>query len=155
MEKTGADFTTATRLMYGVIGAAPDLRDWKVIMESSDPLSALKAANGLLLEGDSAGFINSSLASYGYKDITSDQIMARSKNLAIVKGVKNSAGYQPYNLNIVDDSGRYGKAVYWDRETVQQSIEDYNINSSQLSDLLKAAEDGKIAEKMQYIPGGI
>ena len=52
MSKTGATFQDATGLLYGVIGANTDLRDWEQIMSSNDPLSAARAATYQLYNSD-------------------------------------------------------------------------------------------------------
>lgn len=48
MAATGADFKTASSVLYGVIGSNQDLRDWSAIMSSPDPVAAARAATGAM-----------------------------------------------------------------------------------------------------------
>lgn len=52
MQATGADFSTASSLLYGVIGSNTDYRDWNAIMGSSNPLQAARQATGALYGSD-------------------------------------------------------------------------------------------------------
>jgi hypothetical protein len=44
MDATGVDAATASSMLYGVVGANNDVRDWGSIMSASDPLSAARQA---------------------------------------------------------------------------------------------------------------
>lgn len=44
MDATGADFLTASNVIYGDVGANLDTRDWGAIMASADPLGSAKTA---------------------------------------------------------------------------------------------------------------
>ena len=44
MDATGVDAATASSMLYGVVGANKDVRDWGSIMSASDPLSAARQA---------------------------------------------------------------------------------------------------------------
>ena len=46
MRATGADFSTASSLLYGVVGSNTDYRDWNAIMASGDPVQAARQAYG-------------------------------------------------------------------------------------------------------------
>ena len=46
MRATGADFSTASSLLYGVVGSNTDYRDWNAIMASGDPVQAARQATG-------------------------------------------------------------------------------------------------------------
>ena len=46
MDATGADAATASELLYGVVGANRDTRDWSSIMSASDPIAAASRATG-------------------------------------------------------------------------------------------------------------
>ena len=52
MKATGADFSTASSLLYGVIGSNTDYRDWNAIMASSDPVQSARQATGALYNSD-------------------------------------------------------------------------------------------------------
>ncbi len=52
MKATGADFSTASSLLYGVIGSNTDYRDWNAIMASGDPVQAARQATGALYNSD-------------------------------------------------------------------------------------------------------
>jgi len=44
----GVDSTTASELLYGVVGANKDTRDWDAIMASGDPIAAARAATAAM-----------------------------------------------------------------------------------------------------------
>ena len=52
MKATGADFSTASSLLYGVIGSNTDYRDWNAIMAAGDPVLAARQATGALYNSD-------------------------------------------------------------------------------------------------------
>lgn len=52
MKATGADFSTASSLLYGVIGSNTDYRDWNAIMAAGDPVQAARQATGALYNSD-------------------------------------------------------------------------------------------------------
>ena len=52
MRATGADFSTASSLLYGVVGSNTDYRDWNAIMASGDPVQAARQATGALYNSD-------------------------------------------------------------------------------------------------------
>jgi hypothetical protein len=51
MDKTGADFLTASDMLYGVIGSNQDTRNWNSIMAASDPLAAARQATNAMYGG--------------------------------------------------------------------------------------------------------
>lgn len=46
MDRTGANFTDASELLYGVVGSNTDVRNWAAIMASADPITAARQATG-------------------------------------------------------------------------------------------------------------
>jgi len=48
MDATGVDAGTASELLYGVVGANRDTRDWSSIMSASDPVAAASQATGAM-----------------------------------------------------------------------------------------------------------
>jgi len=44
MDSTGATFAVAAELLYGVVGSNTDVRDWKAIMASNDPVTTARQA---------------------------------------------------------------------------------------------------------------
>lgn len=48
MQATGADFTTASNMLYGVVGSNKEMRNWDAIMKSDDPLTAARQATGAM-----------------------------------------------------------------------------------------------------------
>ena len=52
MKATGADFATASSLLYGVVGSNTDYRDWNAIMAAADQVQAARQATGALYNSD-------------------------------------------------------------------------------------------------------
>lgn len=52
MQATGADISTASSTLYGVIGSNTDFRDWDAIMASDNPLASARAATGAMYGSD-------------------------------------------------------------------------------------------------------
>lgn len=52
MDATGAEFSDASELLYGVIGSNADLRDWTKINASDNPVDAARAATNQLYNSD-------------------------------------------------------------------------------------------------------
>ena len=52
MDATGISSTDASELLYGVIGSNTDLRDWRAIMASDNPVDAARAATRQLYNSD-------------------------------------------------------------------------------------------------------
>lgn len=52
MEATGTNFSDASELIYGVIGSNLDLRNWRAIMASDNPVDATRAATRQLYNSD-------------------------------------------------------------------------------------------------------
>lgn len=51
MDATGADFNTASEVLYGLVGSNQDRRDWKKVMASKDPYTAAVAGLGQMYGG--------------------------------------------------------------------------------------------------------
>lgn len=68
MNRTGLGLKAASELLYGGLGAVPDMRNWSEIMASSDPAkSAREATSALLSSVSHASYIAESLKSAGYR----------------------------------------------------------------------------------------
>ena len=52
MDMTGLSFIDATELLYGVVGANGDFRDWDAIMQSDDIVGAVRSATEQLYTSD-------------------------------------------------------------------------------------------------------
>ena len=52
IDATGVNVADASELLYGVIGSNADLRDWTQIMESDNPVDAVRAATEQLYNSD-------------------------------------------------------------------------------------------------------
>ena len=54
MDATGVDAATASEILYGVVGANLDTRNWSQIMSSSDPVSTARQATAQMYSQDAA-----------------------------------------------------------------------------------------------------
>lgn len=103
---TGADFDTVVDIIYGVIGANQDSRDWPAIMASADPVAAARAATAAMYNGAYCRSPEALKAPYSVSgiDIT---IVAQVGNFQYQKVVRLSDGVVNYQLMLIDGDG-YG-----------------------------------------------
>jgi hypothetical protein len=58
MDATGADFQTASEMLYGVVGSNTDTRDWGAIMSSGNPVTAAAQATGQMYNNPASTAFN-------------------------------------------------------------------------------------------------
>ncbi len=136
MAATGADFSTAAQLVSGVVGANKDERDWSAIMASADPLSAAKQATNALFFGDNAANQSEALKTAGYRPVNPEQIVAQSKNVAVLN---NGDGAYHYTL-LRQDGFSMGSVGLGDAQGLLSLMDNYGIDKSQLTGLADALD---------------
>lgn len=136
MSKTGLDVKEASKLLYGSLGAIPDMRDWTAIMASDNPAIAARQATSALINSDShASSIAASLNSAGYKAPREGDIVAKSGNLTVVQEGRNN-GSDAYSLRITGASGHIIQSVAWSADEVAGKMRDYGIDTKDLEQLV-------------------
>lgn len=133
MVKTGADAATASDILYGAIGSNTDLRNWKAIMYSSDPIGSARAAT--------AALYNSSLDYASPNAIKTDveNIMASSGNFTYAKYFTPSLTdplkpVESAGLFITDGAGNI-LSFAADPELLAARSADFGFDTHALSDL--------------------
>jgi hypothetical protein len=90
--RTGLDPTSASNLLYGAVGANTDYRDLNAILNSSDPTSALRAANYQMYFGENAPSRAQQAIAAGYQPMANTaNIVAQHGNIAVRKDPKSGA----------------------------------------------------------------
>ena len=125
----GVDSTTASELLYGVVGANKDTRDWDAIMASGDPIAAARAATA---------------AMYSDGEATSETIKRATDNLELA-GKSNETEYSIFGSGsgkpdivktdsgyaIVAGNGLALRAGYRTLEDAQKAGVNFGIGSSE------------------------
>ena len=99
MDQSGADFETASELLYGVVGSNTDVRDWKSIMASADPISAARAATGQMYNQESVGHVPDAVFA------SDTNTLARSGNFALVQTRDDQGKVDYQGLNLIAKNG--------------------------------------------------
>jgi hypothetical protein len=154
MKATGSDFQTAADTISGVVGRAPDMRDWDAIMGSDDPLSAASQATGqFFAPGDHRGVVADTLSTIGYKPINSGQYgtkpLAQAGNFSVLDRGKTPSGQRLLSLQIAGNEGFAGPTISWDNKSIADAAKLYGIPMSSLS----AIADQLDAAGVSYMPG--
>jgi hypothetical protein len=136
MDATGLDAKAAGSLLYGVVGAAPDLRDWAAIMTSNDPANAARQATAAQLNSaDHVTFVNSILKGKGYEPVAKDKIVAQAGNFAVVDDGVTPSGQPRLTLRIIDSGGFARGVLGWSAPDILAGAEKYGVDLAPLHDL--------------------
>jgi len=123
MKATGADFSTASSLLYGVIGSNTDYRDWNAIMASGDPVQAARQATGALYNSDLPY-----TSGNGFKP-SDAQTVAASGNFAWLK-VDQREG-----LWIMNNQGEALRQVPTSAPDILRAARDFGLDTANLATL--------------------
>lgn len=130
MTKTGADSQTASELLYGVVSGKQDVRNWKTILASPDPLGAARRATGAMLNSpDHVAFNRTLQARNGDSGTNPADIVAQAGNFMVVKGDDG------YALKIADGPGQAGRDLGWNAASIMDKARNYGLDTSKLADL--------------------
>jgi hypothetical protein len=119
MEKTGASFDDSVDLLYGVVGANRDTRNWKEIMSSSDPLAAARQATFEMYSGTDATEDTSKSGKYA-------SFQNPSAKAAIVSYTDPSSGKTNYSITAAD--GTALRAGYASEEQARKDAVNFGIS---------------------------
>lgn len=138
MKATGADFSTASSLLYGVMGSNEDFRDWNAIMAAPDPVLAARQATGaqyqssLPYASQGGGFTPGA-----------DQILAQSGPYAWLR-VEDREG-----LWLLDGQGQALRQMPLSAPDILRASRDFGMDVGKLTDLA----DQMDALGVRYQPG--
>jgi hypothetical protein len=123
MKATGADFSTASSLLYGVIGSNTDYRDWNAIMASSDPVQSARQATGALYDSDLPY-----TSGNGFKP-SATQTVAASGNFAWLKADQREG------LWIMNNQGEALRQLPASAPDILRAARDFGLNTADLATL--------------------
>ena len=134
-ELTGVDVTTATDLVYGVIGSNKDTRDWQAIMTSSDPLTAARQATAAMYNG------GGNYASASNRNTISEaEKIAASGNFALQHVITSANTVAPQSLELIDSQGMLLRDAGRTPEQIQQNAWVFGFDTSALQSLVAPAK---------------
>ena len=123
------DALTASNVLYGVIGSNTDVRDWKVIMSSQNPLATARALTSAMYNSGSKAYLASGATRpQDRKDTT---VLASSGNFAFYKEIVPGVGVN-YVLALVDANG-YQLTSAANPDVLKKHILNFGFNKSDLS----------------------
>ena len=139
MKATGADFSTASSLLYGVIGSNTDYRDWNAIMASDNPALAARQATG--------AHYNSDLpytSGQGFKPSAS-QTLAASGNFAWLQVDSRES------LWAMNSQGEALRQLPLSAPDILRASRDFGLDTAHLATLA----DQMDAKGVAYAPGAL
>jgi len=136
MDATGLDAKAAGSILHGVVGAAPDMRDWAAIMMSDDPANAARQATAAQLNSaDHVAFVSSVLKDKGYEPLANEKIIAQAGNFAVVDDGVTPSGQPRLTLRIIDGGGFARGVLGWSAPDILAGAEKYGVDLAPLHDL--------------------
>lgn len=139
MKTTGTTFETATSVLYGVIGSNNDLRDWKAIMGSDNPLQAARQAVGAMYNSG-LDFVSTQAQA-----LLPEQTVAQSGNFAWIKQEARE------NLALVDGQGHMLRQLPLNEADIAQATQDFGFSAQDLNGLADQLD----ALNVKYQPGQV
>ena len=137
--KTGVDSKTACSLLYGVVGANKDYRDWAAIMASDDPLADTRASTAAMY---------TSALPYTPTDAhkpTANSILAQVGPFAFIQ----ESTKRPPQLALLDGEGNLLRYAGYNSTSIKKNIYDFGFNISDLKTLAAELD----AKGIAYKPG--
>lgn len=138
MKATGADFSTASSLLYGVMGSNEDFRDWNAIMAAPDPVLAARQATGAQYQSS----LPYASQGGGFPP-GADQILAQSGPYAWLR-VEDREG-----LWLLDGQGQALRQMPLSAPDILRASRDFGMDVGKLTDLA----DQMDALGVRYQPG--
>ncbi len=132
------DASTASSMLYGVIGSNLDVRDWTAIMASSNPLAAARAATAAMYNSGSKAYLASGATRP--QDRANTSVLASYGNFTLYKEILPGSIIN-YVLALVDKNG-YQLTSAANSDTLQKLVLNFGFNKAELA-VLQAQLDGK------------
>lgn len=124
MDTTGVSADTAISLLYGVVGANNDVRDWQKIMVSAEPLTAARSATAAMYSA-----ANPTLAAHDRYQIPAGEIVAKTENFSWSKTGDRSV------LSLTDSQGNKLREVGLSAPHILETLQSFGMDPTQLSEL--------------------
>jgi hypothetical protein len=144
MDATGADFQTASEMLYGVVGSNTDTRDWGAIMSSGNPVTAAAQATGQMYNNPASTAFNLNRSTTDINLLGSDP----TKEALRYNNPTGQAGIvqTPEGFAVVSADGIALRGGYGTLEQAQQAGRMFGIGPAQ-----NYAQGGSVKG---YRPGG-
>lgn len=119
MNATHVDAQTASDVLYGVIGSNQDLRDWKAIMSSYDPLKSARISTGAMYNSD---------LDYAAVSIEAQTLIAEEEIAVESEEISDTDTQVPITQSFtIAESGNF---AYIETSTFEDDAEDAVVTSS-------------------------
>ena len=132
MDKSGADFRDSSELLYGVIGANTDTRNWETIMASPDPLRAARQATGAMYASASG---ERSDAVY----LSATDTLAQSGNFALRQAKDEDGKIVDQGLKLIDSQGLLLRDAGASAESIRRNAWLFGFDTQALDGLVAKA----------------
>lgn len=132
MDKSGADCRDSCELVYGVIGANTDTRNWEAIMASPDPLRAAREATGAMYASASGERAD---AVY----LSATDTLAQSGNFALRQAKDEDGKIIDQGLKLIDSQGLLLRDAGTSAESIQRNAWLFGFDTQALDGLVAKA----------------
>ena len=125
---TGIDFKTATEFLYGVVGSKEDTRDWNSILQSTDIIASIQEETSRL---------NDSSKNQQYAKLKTEDVVAKTQHLAVVKNStnENSSATQTHDIVLTDTQGNILRHSGHNAQTIAQNTWLFGIQAQEIEEL--------------------
>lgn len=134
MDLTGASFTDASELLYGVIGSNTDVRNWAGIMASTDPITAARQATAQMY-GRAEVTARADAAYLGDQDT-----IARAGNFGLRQLKEDDQKISDQGLKLVDAQGLILRDAGSSPEQIARNAWLFGFDTQPLSALVQPAQ---------------
>jgi len=136
MDATGADFTTASNMLYGVVGSNKEMRNWEAIMKSEDPLTAARQATGAMYGGT-----NTEMVAKPESQVNPLSLKARTENFSW----ENDGQFD--RLFLTDKMGNKLTQVQMTAPDMLTKMQNFGVDPKQLNELADQLEEAGVKYK--------
>ena len=133
MDRTGANLTDASELLYGVVGSNTDVRNWAAIMASSDPVTAARQATGQMY-----GRTNTPVRA-GATYLGSHDTLAKSGNFAVRSFKDDEQQILDQGVKLIDAQGLLLRDAGTSPEQIVRQAWLFGFDTQSLAPLAAAA----------------
>lgn len=124
IDATGADFRTASNMLYGVVGSNKEMRNWEAIMKSEDPLTAARQATGAMY-----GSTNTEMVAKPESQVNPLNLKAKTENFSWEKDGQHD------RLFLTDKMGNKLTQVQMTAPDMLTKLQNFGVDPKQLNEL--------------------